>query len=257
VGAAIYGRGLWELKAAPPGPSPCAADATTLCLNGGRFRVEVFWRDFQGHTGAGRAAPLTADTGYFWFFNPANVEVILKLLDGRALNGHFWVFFGALTNVEYTVTVTDSRTGLTRRYFNPRGVFASVGDTQGFGPLGAYDTETPTTAGPLPLIAARSEAAAATGTCVPTSNRLCLNGGRFAVEASWKDFSDRTGKGTAVPLSGDTGSFWFFDSANIEAVIKVLDGTAANGHFWVFYGALSNVEYRLTVTDTVTGAVKI
>lgn len=247
------GQELWVLPLAGP---PCQPSASALCLGGGRFEVKVSWRDFTGRTGSGRAVPLTGDTGYFWFFDPANVETVVKVLDGTGVNGHFWVFFGALTNVEYTLTVTDTQTGLTRRYFNPQGAFASVGDTQGFGPLGAYSTERRTAAGPLPLIAARTEAAAATSACVPAANRLCLNGGRFAVEASWKDFSGGTGSGTAVPLTGDTGYFWFFDSANVEVVIKVLDGTPANGHFWVFYGALSNVEYRLTVTDTVTGAVK-
>ena len=59
-----------------------------------------------------------------------------------------------------------------------------------------------------------------------------------------------------MPLTGDTGAFWFFDAANIELVVKVLDGRPVNGNFWLFYGALSNVEYTLTVTDTETGAVK-
>jgi hypothetical protein len=91
---------------------------------------------------------------------------------------------------------------------------------------------------------------------VPAAGRLCLNNGRFAVEAAWKDFSNHTGTGTAVGLTGDTGYFWFFDPSNVEAVLKVLDGTTVNGHFWVYYGALSNVEYTLTVTDTMTGHVK-
>ena len=64
---------------------------------------------------------LTGDTGYFWFFDPANVEVIVKVLDGRGVNGHVWVFYGALSNVEYTLTVTDTQTGLATRYFNPLG----------------------------------------------------------------------------------------------------------------------------------------
>ena len=91
---------------------------------------------------------------------------------------------------------------------------------------------------------------------MPGPARLCLQGGRFAVEARWRDFQNRSGVGTAVDLSGDTGYFWFFDPGNVEAVVKVLDGRPVNGKLWVFYGALSNVEYTLTVTDTVTGAVK-
>ena len=58
------------------------------------------------------------------------------------------------------------------------------------------------------------------------------------------------GVGHASPITDDTGSFWFFDAANLELVVKVLDGGGFNGDFWVFYGALSNLEYIITVTDT-------
>ncbi|HEX4959300.1 MAG TPA: ELWxxDGT repeat protein [Thermoanaerobaculia bacterium] len=251
----LHGSELWALPLT--GSGGCQPSATSLCLNGGRYKVEADWRDFQGNTGAGQAVALTADTGYFWFFAPANVEVILKVLDGRALNDHVWVFFGALSNVEYTLTVTDTATGVTRRYFNPAGTFGSLGDTRGFGPLGAYSTADQSTAKTLlPLVAERTAAAAVTSVCVPGAARLCLNDGRFAVEATWKDFGGRTGSGTAVPLTADTGYFWFFNAANVEVVLKVLDGQPVNGRFWVFYGALSNVEYTLTVTDTLTGHIR-
>jgi hypothetical protein len=78
------------------------------------------------------AEDLTADTGYFWFFRDTNVEVVLKVLDGRPLNGKFWVFYGALSNVEYTLTVTDTETGAIKTYFNPSRRFGSVGDTGAF-----------------------------------------------------------------------------------------------------------------------------
>jgi len=101
-------------------------------LNGGRFAVTAAWKDFQGHTGTGTAVALTGDTGYFWFFAPENVEVVLKVLDGRGLNGKFWVFYGALSSVEYTLTVTDTQTGAVKTYKNLSGQFASVGDTGAF-----------------------------------------------------------------------------------------------------------------------------
>jgi len=88
--------------------APCAPSATALCLSGGRFEVQVTWKDFQGNTGQGQASSLTADTGHFWFFSASNVELIVKVLDARAINGKFWVFFGALSNVEYTLEVRDS-----------------------------------------------------------------------------------------------------------------------------------------------------
>jgi hypothetical protein len=61
---------------------------------------------------------------------PRRVEVVVKVLDGRAINGHFWVFYGSLSNVEFTLQVTDVVTGESRIYFNPLGTFASVGDIE-------------------------------------------------------------------------------------------------------------------------------
>jgi len=115
------------------GNPSCAPNAATLCLNGNRFRVQVTWRvASQGVGGSGTAVPLSGDTGYFWFFSSGNVELIVKALDGRGLNGFFWVFYGALSDVEYTLTVTDTVTGAVKTYFNPAGRLASVADTSAF-----------------------------------------------------------------------------------------------------------------------------
>jgi ELWxxDGT repeat protein len=247
----LTGQELWALPLA--GPTGCQPSPTALCL-GGRFRIEAIWRDPSANTGPGHAVALSADTGYFWFFDQANVEVVIKALDAQAVNGHVWVFYGALSNVEYTLTVTDVQTGLTRRYFNPAGRFASVADTQGFGPLGAYSTTLIASAGPT-VTSTEIHRDAAKAPCVESSTRLCLNGGRFAVEAAWK-IPGQSGTAKAVRLTGDTGYLWFFDAANVEVVLKVLDGRPVNGKFWVFAGALSDVEYTITVTDTATGQVK-
>ena len=76
--------------------------------------------------------PLTSDSGAFWFFQPSNIELVVKVLDGRAINGHFWVFYGALSNVGYTITVTDTATGESKTYTNPEGHLASLADTEAF-----------------------------------------------------------------------------------------------------------------------------
>jgi len=114
-------------------PSVCTPGGTNLCLAASRFKVEVTWRAVrQGTSGVGTAAPLTSDTGYFWFFNSANVELVIKVLDARVITGRFWVFYGALSDVEYTITVTDTTTGAVKTYFNPQDRLASVADTAAF-----------------------------------------------------------------------------------------------------------------------------
>ena len=113
--------------------TPCVASATALCLNNGRFRVEAAWRvPTANQNGQGAAIPLTGDTGYFWFFSSNNIELVLKVVDGRGFNGKFWVFYGALSNVEYQITVTDTVTGAVRVYTNPSGQLSSVADTAAF-----------------------------------------------------------------------------------------------------------------------------
>ena len=248
--------------------APCAPSPTALCLSGNRFQVEVNWKDFQGGTGAGQAVPITADTGYFWFFSDSNIELIVKVLDARGLNGKFWVFFGALSNVEYDLKVTDSVTGSTKSYHNPSGQFASVGDTTAFdgaaGALRASHTAVAvegTVAAPSSMADVQKfiDSAAASSTftpCASFGSALRLAGCRFAIKVSWRDSEGREGRGTAIQLTNDTGYFWFFSPTNVELMIKVLDARPVNGNFWVFYGALSNVQYTLTVTDTLSGVVK-
>lgn len=109
----------------------CADDA--VCLLDDRFEVTVAWDDpFNGGSGVGTGVQLTGDTGAFWFFDEENLELMVKVLDGTTINGHYWVFFGSLTNVEFTLTVVDRATDRTKTYHNPPFTFASEGDTTAF-----------------------------------------------------------------------------------------------------------------------------
>ncbi|HVT57485.1 MAG TPA: PKD domain-containing protein [Thermoanaerobaculia bacterium] len=114
-------------------PSPCVASPTVLCLLGGRFQVAATWQTGSGTSGAAQAVPLTGDTGSFWFFDPSNVELLVKVLDGCPASNSFWVFAGGLTNVGVVLRVTDSQTGMVRTYDNPQGTaFLPLQDTAAF-----------------------------------------------------------------------------------------------------------------------------
>jgi virginiamycin B lyase len=115
---------------------PCTPGATSICANDSRFKVDVSWRvPSQGTSGIGFPVRLTADTVSFWFFTASNVELVVKVVDGRAVNARYWVFYGALSDVEYTITVTDAVSGAVKTYSNPQGQLASVADTAAFGPF--------------------------------------------------------------------------------------------------------------------------
>ncbi|HEX2645578.1 MAG TPA: fibronectin type III domain-containing protein, partial [Thermoanaerobaculia bacterium] len=235
-----------------------------LCLSGGRFRVEVDWRDRAGNTGRGQLAQRTDKTATAWFFDSGNVELIVKILDGQTVNGNFWVFAGALSDVEYWIKVTDLQTGRVQLYHNRAGDVRGFADTSAFpaasgsaspAVLGAREIRT-LAAAPATVTPAATQVAA--GTCGASGQALCLDGNRFQVEVRWKNQHDggSTGVATAVPGTTNTGYFWFFDAENTELVVKVLDGTALNGKFWVFSGSLTDLEYWITVTDTATGKVR-
>jgi hypothetical protein len=126
----------------------CTPTETTYCANNGRFAVQVVFSapNLQIFNAPAHAASLTSDTGYFWFFSPNNVEIVVKVVDGRAFNGFYWVFYGALSNVAYTVTVTDTQTGAVKTYTNAAGILASMADTAAFAGVSSctYTVSAPT-----------------------------------------------------------------------------------------------------------------
>jgi VWFA-related protein len=120
--------------AAPAQGFACVKGPETLCLLKGRFQVRVLWRLPGGGGNFARAAPIGDFGGTFWFFNNANSELAVRMVDGRSANGHFWFYSGALTSFEYSIFVTDVTTGATRVYSSDEGEFRSFFDDSAFGP---------------------------------------------------------------------------------------------------------------------------
>ena len=210
------------------------------------------------------------ESGMFWFFSSTNIELVVKALDGRGINGHYWVFFGALSDVEYWVTVRDTAGGGGRTYHNPPAENCGQSDIMAFVPAGAAASGSSGGGLPgpgidlVPMTAAAidlpvTDLAQASGDCEPGAGRLCLHEGRFSVDVEFTDPNDMQTKAGQVVSSlttKETGFFWFFSRTNVELAAKVLDGRALTGKYWFLYGGLSDVEYTITLTDTMTGESK-
>lgn len=111
----------------------CTESPAVLCLNGGRFEVTANWKRPDNSTGTATGVKLTDDSGYFWFFDPANIEMVVKVLDGCAITSAYWVFAAGLTDVQVNWSVTDKTNQAVFAQVNPQGTpFAPVQATDAF-----------------------------------------------------------------------------------------------------------------------------
>lgn len=123
--------------------SSCVPSDTILCLDDQpgdrRFKVTLDFSTSQsgGLFGKGQALPLTLNGvrrgGLLWFFSQDNPEILVKVLNACAVNGKFWVFYSAGTNIGFTLNVRDQATGVLKSYTNADLHAASpVQDTSAF-----------------------------------------------------------------------------------------------------------------------------
>ena len=100
-----------RLAAAVPAASEdaaCVESSTVLCLHEGRYEVKVEFTA-NGETMPARVArPRTDDSGLFYFFEPNNWEMLLKVLDGCEFNEHHWVFAATASDLGIELVVRDT-----------------------------------------------------------------------------------------------------------------------------------------------------
>jgi Zn-dependent metalloprotease len=214
----------------------CEAGPHALCLLDGRYRLELTWANpASGASGRGLALPHADFTGFFAFDDPANVELIVKLLD---FGDRVKVFWGQLTDLPFELTVTETATGRTRSYGPTAGNCGGV-DEVGF---------------EVALAPAAGDLATPAAGCAANGETLCLLGSRFAVSVAWRNqFDDSRGTAAASALSDLSGAFSFTDPRNVELLVKLLD---FGDRILFLWGALSNLEYEIEVADTATGVVR-
>jgi hypothetical protein len=101
-------------------PGGCSSSTNSVCLLG-RYSVSATWTT-NSTSGSGVVVPpASTDTGLFWFFAPANWELMVKMIDACSFNDRVWVYIAASTDQGYVLTVRDSLTGKVKVYTKPIG----------------------------------------------------------------------------------------------------------------------------------------
>jgi hypothetical protein len=143
--ASYAGLARWIDVGAGATPSTCVATNTTACMLNNRFKVTVRYRaafDNQAATtnalvkSVGGFANAAFETGFFYFNDPNNIEMMVKLLDQGNTNAQgqrtIAVLFGSATPLRIEVEITDSVTGAVKRYTSEFGQMRGATDFTAF-----------------------------------------------------------------------------------------------------------------------------
>ena len=221
------------------------------------------------------------ESGLLYFFDKDNSEVLIKVLDACAINGHYWVFVAPVTTLAFNLRVDETATGEYWEHRNPRGgaTATTKSDTTAF-PCGAASSSpvvadvedstrgvdlvdagfplspaAPTSAAKVELVS-RSPVRVAVpivsggeAECEPQPVRT-LKGG-YTVNMCVEHIRDDE---TVVEEVKDYGLdseqsaiLYFFERNNAEVLVKVLDGCRFNGHRWVFVAPVTTLAFNLSI----------
>ena len=130
----LTGTGVGYLSF-PAGPSCSGSTATQLCLQG-RFQISATFRTATApgpSDGVAHVAVPGSNSGIFWFFSSDNWEVMVKAINGCALNSQYWIYSAATTDRFYRMEVFDTVHFVNKVYFNYAGPPApAVTDSSAF-----------------------------------------------------------------------------------------------------------------------------
>jgi streptogramin lyase len=261
--------------------APCTPNAATVCVDDktGDRRFQIM-TSFLSNTGAAQGTAIGLSSvgvthgGLFWFFSASNPEMLIKVLNGCGVNEQFWLFYAATTNVGFTITVRDTKTGHVKVYSNTLNAAAppvqdtsfegcTNGDVRGDASdeLASWSQEAQNwiaKTGPADLPPLEDVVNGAVPSCSTHGSTLCISD-RFVATVTFNS-GTQSGNGTAIDLTSlgvtQGGMFWFFGQDNPEMLIKVLNGCGVNNEYWIFYAATTNVGFNVTVTDIQSGNKK-
>lgn len=96
------------------------------------FSVSAVATGPDGQRHESRGIAINDNVALLYFFDEHNPEMLVKVLDACAVNGHRWVFMAGITELAMQVTVTETSTGSSKTYSSGPGPFQPVSDTEAF-----------------------------------------------------------------------------------------------------------------------------
>ena len=244
-------------------------DSTQLVLSGGKVGVRVTWKSqYTGQSGTASAIGKGDAYGYFWFSDPRNPEVFVKVLDYGASQPYV-IFWAGLTDFEYTVTFTNLATGKSFSATKPAGSTDGGANTTALAHVRAvrWDPSSGTTTDVAPgeflgiephvrkLFGpwAKGDEDNAWVDLPQATSDLLLANGQVSVSVTWKSqYSGQGGVATPLPQDDQFGFFYFSDAGDPEVFVKVLDWGSSNP-FLLFAAGLTDFQYTVTFTNVKTG----
>ena len=207
-------------------------------------------------------------SGLLYFFERDNAEILVKVLDGCAINGHRWVFVAPVTTLAFNLRIDEAATGRSWKHWNPRGgrTATTASDVAAFpcsgasanaasAPVGGgHGSLTEDAAGTVP--ASLPVRAGESATCVPEA-ATTLDGGytvRMCVEYEEEGAAAVRNLRDYGLDSGRSALLYAFERDNAEVLVKVLDGCAINGHRWVFVAPVTTLAFNLSIDPPGGGA---
>ncbi len=222
------------------------------------------------------------ESGLLYFFDRDNSEVLIKVLDACAVNGHRWVFAAPVTTLAFNLRVDETATGEYWEHKNPRGGVTATtesdltafpcgaasaastavadggGGVRGVDLVDAGFPAAPVSSTPLarvepvsrpPVSVSQPISAGEAADCEPQPVKT-LRGG-YTVNMCVEHIKDGE---TVVEVVQDyeldseqSAILYFFGKNNAEVLIKVLDGCGINGHRWVFVAPVTTLAFNLSI----------
>ncbi len=220
---------------------------------------------------------LEADqSALLYFFSRDNAEILVKMVDGCAINGHRWVFVAPVTTLPFRLRIRrpgdlgaslgyDSERGLLQEWWSAGGnrkdqTASPASDTKAYpcttaevvaakavAAISAPEFGISAVGLAEPSFLTRLNAGAHTD-CIPGDSALTLRGG-YTVSMCYETYDGTVGNARDFGLdSSQSGLLYFFERDNVEVLIKVLDGCGVNGHRWVFVAPVTDLAFNLHVT---------